>query len=98
MAVVTAAAAGDDRAGTFARIRELACARAGRVVPGIEAGAADGGRSVPRLSEPWYCCAEPTEGQLSSCLGSAGAASVSFTITADRCREPNGESSNLIAE
>ena len=71
MAVVAAAVPGDDRAGIFARIRELACARAGRVVPVIELGAADGGRSVPRLSEPWYCCAEPTEGQLSSCLGSA---------------------------
>jgi hypothetical protein len=75
MAVVAAAAPGDDRAEIFARIRELACARAGRLVPGTELGAADGGRSVPRLSEPWYCCAEPTEGQLSSCLGSAAAGS-----------------------
>jgi len=69
MAVV-ADPAPDDRAGVFARIRELACARAGRAAPLIELGAADGGGDVPRLSEPWYCCAEPTEGQLTSCLGS----------------------------
>jgi hypothetical protein len=59
-----------DRAGVFARIRELACARAGRAAPVIEPGAVNGG-DVPRLSEPWYCCAEPTGAQLSSCHGSA---------------------------
>ena len=68
--MVTAAAPGDDRAGVFARLRELAYARAGRAAPAIEPGPAGGG-DVPRLSEPWYCCAEPTEGQLSSCRGSA---------------------------
>jgi hypothetical protein len=24
------------------------------------------GSPIPRLSEPWYCCAEPTEQQLQS--------------------------------
>jgi hypothetical protein len=24
------------------------------------------GTSIPRLSEPWYCCAEPTDQQLQS--------------------------------
>jgi radical SAM superfamily enzyme YgiQ (UPF0313 family) len=71
MAVVTAAAPGDDRTGVFARVRELAYARAGRTAPVIAPGRAGGSGDVPRLSEPWYCCAEPTEGQLSSCLGSA---------------------------
>jgi radical SAM superfamily enzyme YgiQ (UPF0313 family) len=70
MAVVTAAVPDGDRAGVFARIRELAYARAGRAAPVIELVTAGSG-DVPRLSEPWYCCAEPTEGQLSSCLGSA---------------------------
>jgi radical SAM superfamily enzyme YgiQ (UPF0313 family) len=70
MEVVTAAAPGGDRAGVFARIRELAYACAGRAAPVIEPGTVGSG-DVPRLSEPWYCCAEPTEGQLSSCLGSA---------------------------
>jgi len=82
MAVVAADAPGDDRAGIFACIRELACARAGRTVPVIERGTAGGGRNVPRLSEPWYCCAEPTEGQLSSCLGSAAPHPPAFTDTA----------------
>jgi hypothetical protein len=27
---------------------------------------ADPGQPVPRLSEPWYCCAEPTTAQLQS--------------------------------
>lgn len=70
MAVVTAAVPGGDRAGVFARVRELAYARAGRAAPAIEPGPAAGG-DVPRLSEPWYCCAEPTEDQLSSCHGPA---------------------------
>jgi radical SAM superfamily enzyme YgiQ (UPF0313 family) len=70
MAVVTAAAPGDDRAGVFARLRELAYSRAGRAPSAIGPGPAGGG-DVPRLSEPWYCCAEPTEGQLSSGRGTA---------------------------
>jgi radical SAM superfamily enzyme YgiQ (UPF0313 family) len=82
MAVVTSAAPGDDRAGVFARIRELAYARAGRAAPVIAPGPAGGSGDVPRLSEPWYCCAEPTEGQLSSCLGSAAPHLPAFTDTA----------------
>jgi len=82
MAVVTAAAPGDDRAGVFARIRELAYARAGRAAPVIAPGPARANGDVPRLSEPWYCCAEPTEGQLSSCLGSAVPRPPAFTDTA----------------
>ncbi len=27
---------------------------------------ADLGSAIPRLSEPWYCCAEPTDQQLQS--------------------------------
>jgi hypothetical protein len=30
-------------------------------VPALPAGFA--GEPIPRLSEPWYCCAEPTERQ-----------------------------------
>jgi hypothetical protein len=67
MALVAAVAPGDDRAEVFARIRELAYARAGRAAAAIEPGAACGCEDVPRLSEPWYCCAEPIESQLSSC-------------------------------
>jgi hypothetical protein len=82
MAVVAAVAPDADRAGVFARVRELAYARTGRVPPVIEPATAGGSRDVPRLSEPWYCCAEPTEGQLSSCLGSAAPNPPAFTDTA----------------
>jgi hypothetical protein len=44
---------------TFSRLWELACAHAGRPAPGP---VPDGGSAnpAPRLSEPWFCCAEPT--------------------------------------
>jgi hypothetical protein len=51
------------RSEAFARIWEAAHAAAGVVAPALELGAA---RAVPFLSEPWYCCAEPTKAQLVS--------------------------------
>src|SRR5204862_4270769 len=62
-----AARAAEDPAVTFGRIRALAYARVGTA-------AAPGGfrepppeRPIPaRLTEPWFCCAEPTEGQFGS--------------------------------
>jgi radical SAM superfamily enzyme YgiQ (UPF0313 family) len=51
------------RAEAFARIWEAAHAAAGVAAPSLEMGA---GRAVPFLSEPWYCCAEPTKAQLVS--------------------------------
>ena len=47
----------------FATLWRLAHAAAGRAAPPL---AADLGAPIPRLSEPWYCCAEPTEQQLQS--------------------------------
>jgi radical SAM superfamily enzyme YgiQ (UPF0313 family) len=47
----------------FARIWEAAHAAAGVMAPELKLGA---GRAVPFLSEPWYCCAEPTREQLVS--------------------------------
>jgi len=47
----------------FTKIYQMACAAAGvdpKPLP------ADLGKAIPRLSEPWYCCAEPTEQQLQS--------------------------------
>jgi radical SAM superfamily enzyme YgiQ (UPF0313 family) len=64
MAVVAGGAAEDERAVTFARVRELAYACAGRHAQAIEPGSIAGGEELPRLSEPWYCCAEPTEVQI----------------------------------
>jgi len=56
--------ADDERAtrqDTFAAIWRMAHEAAGWPVPRL---AANSGEPIPRLSEPWYCCAEPTEQQL----------------------------------
>jgi radical SAM superfamily enzyme YgiQ (UPF0313 family) len=47
----------------FASIWRMAHEAAGRAAPPL---ACDVGAPIPRLSEPWYCCAEPTEQQLQS--------------------------------
>ncbi|MGQ0545535.1 MAG: CUAEP/CCAEP-tail radical SAM (seleno)protein [Betaproteobacteria bacterium] len=47
----------------FAAIWRMAHEAAARPAPGL---AGDLGAPIPRLSEPWYCCAEPTEQQLQS--------------------------------
>ena len=51
------------RRAIFARIWELAHAAAGRPPTPLPAQL---GQPIPHLSEPWYCCAEPTEQQLQS--------------------------------
>jgi radical SAM superfamily enzyme YgiQ (UPF0313 family) len=51
------------RSEAFARIWAAAHEAAGVVAPSLKL---DGGRAVPFLSEPWYCCAEPTKAQLVS--------------------------------
>jgi hypothetical protein len=52
------------RAEVFRAIWQLAHAAAGREAPSLDG--TDPGPPVPRLSEPWYCCAEPTDQQLQS--------------------------------
>ena len=47
----------------FATIWRMAHEAAARTAPNL---AANLGSPIPRLSEPWYCCAEPTEQQLQS--------------------------------
>ena len=47
----------------FGRIWEAAHLAAGVAAPVLKLGS---GRAVPFLSEPWYCCAEPTKAQLVS--------------------------------
>jgi hypothetical protein len=47
----------------FAAIWRMAHEAAGRTAPIL---AENLGTAIPRLSEPWYCCAEPTEEQLQS--------------------------------
>ena len=54
---------GVPRREAFAAIWRIAHGAAARPAPEL---AQDLGRPIPRLSEPWYCCAEPTEQQLQS--------------------------------
>ncbi len=54
---------GVPRREVFAAIWRMAHQAAGRAAPALEG---ELGSPIPRLSEPWYCCAEPTEQQLQS--------------------------------
>jgi radical SAM superfamily enzyme YgiQ (UPF0313 family) len=55
--------AGEDRRTVFEAVWQLAHQAQGCVVPALPA---DLGAPIARLSEPWYCCAEPTDEQLAS--------------------------------
>lgn len=57
-----AAEAGTDDASTFERARAAAYAAAARPAP----RPSDAGPDVPGLTESWFCCAEPTAGQLAA--------------------------------
>ena len=54
---------GVGRRAIFQRVWKLAHAACERVPSALPPACADG-RPVPAMSEPWYCCAEPTEEQL----------------------------------
>ncbi len=66
----------ESRVAAFALIWEAAHAAAGVVAPELRVRE---GRGVPFLSEPWYCCAEPTRDQLVSIGGAAKPASAHQT-------------------
>jgi radical SAM superfamily enzyme YgiQ (UPF0313 family) len=54
----------EDAAVTFAHLRELAqAAREGREPKPVAISPDPNRTRPPRLTEPWFCCAEPTEGQ-----------------------------------
>jgi hypothetical protein len=62
--VEEAAAWDEDAAVTFACLRELArAAREGREPKPVAVSPDPNRTRPPRLTEPWFCCAEPTEGQ-----------------------------------
>jgi hypothetical protein len=67
-AVQACAAQGDQqelaRKDIFEQIWRLTHDALGRSAPPLTQ--ADFGEPIARLSEPWYCCAEPTEQQLQS--------------------------------
>jgi hypothetical protein len=62
--VTRAEAEGKSRPEIFTGIWKLAHAQAGKAAPALDIVHA--GKAVPRLSENWYCCAEPTCEQLTS--------------------------------
>ncbi len=62
--ITRAEAAGEPRAEIFQGIWKLAWEQAGQAAPAL--ALAHTGTPVPRLSENWYCCAEPTCEQLVS--------------------------------
>jgi len=61
--VAEAEAANRPRREIFARVWQLAHVAAGQAAPSLPRHL---GAPIPRLSEPWYCCAEPTDQQLQS--------------------------------
>jgi hypothetical protein len=61
--VEQADATGEDPLATWEGIRALSYTAAGRAVDGCEAPAQR--PQPPRLTESWFCCAEPTRGQMS---------------------------------
>jgi hypothetical protein len=69
----------ESRAAAFARIWDAAHAAAGIDAPELDMTE---GRGVPFLSEPWYCCAEPTRDQLVA-IGGAAAPAPEKVMTAD---------------
>lgn len=68
------------RSVAFERVWQAAHAAAGMNAPGLETPFAP--RTVPFLSEPWYCCAEPTKDQLIS-IGKPQAPAKMPAVTAD---------------
>jgi len=58
-----AEAEGFERRAIFQRVWALAHEAAGLEAPALPAGL---GAPIPAMSEPWYCCAEPTKQQLQS--------------------------------
>jgi hypothetical protein len=69
----------ESRGVAFGRIWEAAHLAAGIDAPAL--GVAEA-RGVPFLSEPWYCCAEPTRDQLVAIGGTAAAAPESEKVMA----------------
>jgi hypothetical protein len=70
----------ESRAAAFARIWEATHAAAGVIAPKLPVREL---RAVPFLSEPWYCCAEPTRDQLVAIGGAAVQTQPERAVTAD---------------
>jgi hypothetical protein len=65
LAVEEAAKAAEDPFETFDRLRTITDRIAGRNAPVVQrSNRRPGEDRPPRMSEPWFCCAEPTRDQL----------------------------------
>ena len=62
-AVEDAAKVGEDPLDTFYRLRAMTYRTAGRAVPAAQRSRHAQQNRPPRMSEPWFCCAEPTKEQ-----------------------------------
>jgi radical SAM superfamily enzyme YgiQ (UPF0313 family) len=62
-AVEEAAKAEEDPFDTFYRLRAITYKSAGRAVPAVLGSKRAQQSRPPRMSEPWFCCAEPTKEQ-----------------------------------
>lgn len=65
-AVEEAAKSGEDPGDTFDRLRAIAYRKAGRELPPLQPPLQRPIHRPPRMTEPWFCCAEPTKDQLCS--------------------------------
>jgi hypothetical protein len=72
------------RAATFGKIWKAAHAAAGLAAPELPATRA--AKTVPFLSEPWYCCAEPTPAQFVA-IGAAGVLPAAAVAAPDARRQ-----------
>ncbi|MBX5457490.1 MAG: B12-binding domain-containing radical SAM protein [Thermogemmatispora sp.] len=81
-----AAQQGEHPVETFFRIKEEALAVCGRSFDREAALRSYGEpRRPPRLTESWFCCAEPTRGQFGSCSGPAGQQQRAATASSSCC-------------
>ena len=62
-AVEEAAKAAEDPLDTFYRLRAMTYRKAGRAMPTVHRSRRAQQSRPPRMSEPWFCCAEPTKEQ-----------------------------------
>ena len=64
--VEAATGAGEAPVATFGRIHRLAAAAAGLDGEAVDVAPLErrSGRLTPHLTEPWFCCAQPTRRQL----------------------------------
>jgi hypothetical protein len=74
LAAIAEAGVDEDTATVFLRMAAEVDPAAGRALPDEAAVRAAAHADRPRLSEPWFCCAEPTQAQQLAVVAPAGAA------------------------